>query len=89
VLSVASGVVIRASRQAAYGNLVEIDHGNGFRTRYAHNEALLVKPGDHVTAGQVIAKMGSSGRASAPHVHFEVLRNGARVNPASFVSNLR
>jgi len=89
VLSVASGVVIRASRQAAYGNLVEIDHGNGYRTRYAHNEELLVRPGDHVTAGQVIAKMGSSGRASAPHVHFEVLRNGARVNPSSFVSNLR
>jgi len=89
VLSVASGVVIRASRQAAYGNLVEIDHGNGYRTRYAHNDELLVRPGDHVTAGQIIAKMGSSGRASAPHVHFEVLRNGARVNPSSFVSNLR
>jgi len=89
VLSVASGVVIRASRHTAYGNLVEIDHGNGYRTRYAHNEQMVVKPGDHVTAGQVIAKMGSTGRASAPHVHFEVLKNGAIINPSSFVSHLR
>jgi murein DD-endopeptidase MepM/ murein hydrolase activator NlpD len=89
VLSVASGVVIRASRQAAYGNLVEIDHGNGYRTRYAHNEQLMVKPGDHVTAGQVIGLMGDTGRASAPHVHFEVLKNGSIINPSSFVSHLR
>jgi len=89
VLSVASGVVIRASRQAAYGNMVEIDHGNGYRTRYAHNQELVVKPGDHVTAGQVIALMGSTGRASAPHVHFEVLKDGSIINPSSFVSHLR
>jgi len=89
VLSVASGVVIRASRQAAYGNMVEIDHGNGYRTRYAHNDQLVVKPGDHVTAGQIIALMGSTGRASAPHVHFEVLKDGATINPSSFVSHLR
>ena len=89
VLSVASGVVIRASRQSAYGNMVEIDHGNGYRTRYAHNEQLMVSPGDHVTAGQIIALMGSTGRASAPHVHFEVLKNGAIINPSSFVSHLR
>jgi len=89
VLSVASGVVIRASRQAAYGNLVEIDHGNGYRTRYAHNDQLVVKPGDLVTAGQTIALMGSTGRASAPHVHFEVLKDGNIINPSSFVSNLR
>jgi murein DD-endopeptidase MepM/ murein hydrolase activator NlpD len=89
VLSVASGVVIRAARSGAYGNTVEIDHGNGYRTRYAHNESLEVKPGDHVSAGQVIARLGSTGRASAPHVHFEVLKDGAPINPASFVSNLR
>lgn len=89
VLSVASGVVIRASKQAAYGNIVEIDHGNGYRTRYAHNEELKVKPGDLVTAGQTIALMGSTGRASAPHVHFEVLKDGRTINPSSFVSNLR
>ncbi len=89
VLSVASGVVIWASSRAAYGNTVEIDHGNGFRTRYAHNEDLVVKAGDHVTAGQVIARMGSSGRSSAPHVHFEVLKDGNRINPSRFVKQLR
>ncbi len=89
VLSVASGVVIWASSRAAYGNTVEIDHGNGFRTRYAHNEELAVKAGDHVTAGQVIARMGSSGRSSAPHVHFEVLKEGNRINPSRFVKQLR
>jgi len=89
VLSVASGVVIRAYKHRTYGNVVEIDHGNGYRTRYAHNESLLVAAGDHVTAGQAIGRMGSSGRASAPHVHFEVLKDGALVNPSRFVSNLR
>ncbi|MFC1695414.1 M23 family metallopeptidase [Pseudomonadota bacterium] len=89
VLSVASGVVIWAANRTGYGKTVEIDHGNGYRTRYAHSDELTVKAGEHVNAGQVIALMGSTGRASAPHVHFEVLKDGSRVNPASFVSNLR
>ena len=89
VLSVAGGVVIWASKKAGYGNTVEIDHGNGYQTRYAHNEKVLVKPGDHVAAGDVIALLGDSGRASAPHVHFEVLSNGVRIDPAKFVSQLR
>jgi len=89
VLSVASGVVVWSGSRTGFGKTVEIDHGNGYRTRYAHNEMLLVSPGTHVTAGQLIAKMGSTGRASAPHVHFEVLQNGVAVNPAKFVGNLR
>jgi murein DD-endopeptidase MepM/ murein hydrolase activator NlpD len=89
VLSVASGVVISAANRLGYGSTVEIDHGNGYQTRYAHNHELQVKAGDHVTAGQVIALMGDTGRASAPHVHFEVLRNGSRINPAKFVGQLR
>jgi len=89
VLSVAGGVVIWAGSQNGYGKIVEIDHGNGYRTRYAHSDELVVTVGDHVTAGQVIAKLGSTGRASAPHVHFEVLKNGSRINPGRFVSNLR
>lgn len=89
VHSVASGVVIWAGNRASYGRMVEIDHGNGYRTRYAHNEDIVVRPGDHVSAGQVIAHMGSSGRASAPHVHFEVLKDGARINPSRYVSHLR
>jgi murein DD-endopeptidase MepM/ murein hydrolase activator NlpD len=89
VLSVASGVVTWAANQTGYGNTVEIDHGNGFRTRYAHSDKLTVNAGDHVSAGQVIALMGSTGRASAPHVHFEVMKDGARINPARYVGNLR
>jgi len=89
VLSVASGVVIWAANRTGYGSTVEIDHGNGYQTRYAHNKQLQVKAGDHVTSGQVIALMGDSGRASAPHVHFEVLQNGNRVNPSHFVGQLR
>jgi len=89
VLSVASGVVISAANRIGYGSTVEIDHGNGYQTRYAHNHELQVKAGDHVTAGQVIALMGDTGRASAPHVHFEVLRNGSRIDPAKFVGQLR
>jgi murein DD-endopeptidase MepM/ murein hydrolase activator NlpD len=89
VLSVASGVVIWASNRPGYGKTVEIDHGNGYRTRYAHSDTLMVKAGDHVNTGQVIALMGSTGRASAPHVHFEVLKDGKRINPGSMVGQLR
>ena len=60
---------------------VEIDHGNGYVTRYAHNQKNLVKVGDKIAKGQLIAKMGSSGRSTGPHVHFEVLRNGRVVDP--------
>jgi len=89
VLSVANGVVVWAGNSGAYGKTVEIDHGNGYQTRYAHNDSLVVQPGDPVKAGQVIAKLGSTGRTSAPHVHFEVLLNGKTVNPSSFVGTLR
>ncbi|MGD8347531.1 MAG: M23 family metallopeptidase, partial [Lysobacterales bacterium] len=89
VLSVASGVVTWAGPRATYGNTVEIDHGNGYVTRYAHNRDLAVKPGDRVTAGQLIAQLGSTGRASGPHVHFEVLKDGGRINPSRFVKQLR
>lgn len=89
VLSVAAGVVIWAGRKAGYGYTVEIDHGNGYQTRYAHSQELKVQPGDRVVAGDVIALLGDSGRTSAPHVHFEVLRNGVAVDPAKFVGTLR
>jgi murein DD-endopeptidase MepM/ murein hydrolase activator NlpD len=89
VLSVANGVVVWAGNRGGYGKTIEIDHGNGYQTRYAHNDSLEVEPGDSVKAGQVIARLGSTGRAQAPHVHFEVLLNGNTVNPSRFVSNLR
>jgi murein DD-endopeptidase MepM/ murein hydrolase activator NlpD len=89
VLGVASGVVIWSGSRQGYGNLLEIDHGNGYITRYAHNDELLVKVGDGITAGQTIAKMGETGRASSPHVHFEVLFKGTAVNPYQFVKQMR
>jgi murein DD-endopeptidase MepM/ murein hydrolase activator NlpD len=85
VLSVATGVVIRAGAASGYGNLVEINHGSGYTTRYGHNQEVLVSVGDTVTRGQPIALMGSTGRSTGPHVHFEVLRNGRQVDPLSFI----
>lgn len=89
VLGVASGVVTWSGSRQGYGKLLEIDHGNGYITRYAHNNELLVKAGDGITAGQVIAKMGKTGRATSAHVHFEVLYKGKAVNPYQFVTQMR
>jgi murein DD-endopeptidase MepM/ murein hydrolase activator NlpD len=85
VLAVAAGIVTRAGLASGYGNLVEINHGNGYVTRYGHNQNLLVAVGASVVRGQPVALMGSTGRSTGPHVHFEVLRNGAHINPLSFV----
>src|SRR5690606_3030789 len=76
VLAVAAGIVTRVDVDRGYGHLVEISHGNGYTTRYAHNSKALVQVGETVTRGQPIALMGSTGRSTGPHVHFEVLRNG-------------
>ncbi len=87
VLAVAAGIVTWAGPREGYGNLVEINHGKGYSTRYAHNETILVKVGDEVQRGQAIATVGSTGRSTGPHVHFEVLRNGVQVDPMSFVGH--
>ena len=89
ILGVASGVVTWSGTRQGYGKLLEIDHGNGYITRYAHNDELLAKVGDSISVGQVIAKMGTTGRASSPHVHFEVLYRGEAVNPYKFVKQMR
>ena len=89
VNGVASGVVTWSGSRRGFGKLVEIDHGNGYITRYAHNDELLVKAGQGISAGQIIAKMGATGRASSPHVHFEVLYKGEAVNPNQFVRQMR
>ncbi|RMG29509.1 MAG: M23 family metallopeptidase [Gammaproteobacteria bacterium] len=86
VVAVAAGVVTWAGERAGYGKLVEINHGNGYVTRYGHNSVLLVKKGDRVEKGQAIARMGSTGRSTGPHVHFEVLYHGRTVNPARFLA---
>ncbi len=89
VLTVASGVVIFAGRHPAYGNMIDIDHGNGYVTRYAHNDKNLVTVGDVVTGGQLIGKMGATGRATGSHLHFEVWFEGKAINPKKFVSAIR
>ncbi len=85
VVATGAGVVTYAGPRYGYGRMVEINHGNGFVTRYAHAKELLVTVGDVVKKGQVIAHMGSSGRSTGPHVHFEVLRNGKVVNPLQYI----
>ena len=85
VVAVASGVVVRSEKASGYGNFVEIRHADGYSTLYAHNQKNLVKSGDMVNKGQAIALLGSTGRSSGPHVHFEVHRNGKIVNPIRFV----
>ena len=85
VTAVAAGVVTWAGERTGYGKLIEINHGDGFTTRYAHNERTLVTVGETVKRGERIALMGSTGRSTGPHVHFEVLRNGRQVNPLSYI----
>jgi murein DD-endopeptidase MepM/ murein hydrolase activator NlpD len=89
VVSVAGGVVSYAGKKPGYGNVVEIDHGNGYMTRYAHNDRNVVDVGTPVRAGELIAKMGSTGRATGVHVHFEVWLNGRLVNPAEYIRAIR
>ncbi|MBX2858557.1 MAG: M23 family metallopeptidase [Cellvibrionaceae bacterium] len=85
IVAVASGVVTWADHRNGYGTLVEINHGNGFKTRYGHCKDSLVKVGDVVKKGQVIALMGTSGRSTGPHVHFEVYKNGRTVDPSAYI----
>jgi murein DD-endopeptidase MepM/ murein hydrolase activator NlpD len=87
VLAVGQGVVSWAGPRAGYGVLVEINHGNGFVTRYAHNSSVDVAVGDTVQRGQAIAVVGSSGRSTGPHVHFEVLKNGRQIDPMAFIGH--
>jgi len=85
VVTVAAGVVIYSGKRTGYGNLVEIDHGKGYTTRYGHALVNMVKVGEVVKKGQVVAKMGTTGRSTGPHVHFEVLYNGRAVNPRRYI----
>ena len=84
VLATDSGKVIVAGFGKSYGNYVVIDHGNGYTSLYAHNSRLCVSVGDTVVRGQVIAKVGSTGNSTGPHIHFEISKNGTLVNPMSF-----
>ena len=85
VAAIAPGVVTWAGERYGYGKLVEIDHGNGYRTRYAHNQAVEVAVGERVTKGEVVGKVGRSGRSTGPHIHLEVLHNGDQIDPRKFL----
>jgi murein DD-endopeptidase MepM/ murein hydrolase activator NlpD len=87
VVAVGDGVVSWAGKRSGYGTMVEVTHGNGYVTRYGHNKKSLVAVGETVKKGQLIAMMGSTGRSTGPHVHFEVLRNGKTVNPGKYINN--
>jgi len=88
VVAVAAGVVTASGRRSGYGNTVEISHADGYVTLYAHNQSNLVQVGDLVQRGQTIAKVGSTGRSTGYHVHFEVSQNGRVVNPASYIARV-
>lgn len=86
VPAAAPGVVVEAGERGAYGLTVLIEHESGVRTRYAHLSAMAVGPGDRVLQGQGIGRVGQSGRATGPHLHFEVIRHGQRVDPSTVVA---
>ncbi|TPV56124.1 M23 family metallopeptidase [Aestuariibacter sp. GS-14] len=87
VVATAAGIVTWSGDRYGYGKLVEIEHGDGLVTRYGHNDSLLVNKGDLVTKGQVIAQMGSTGRSTGAHVHYEVIKSGQKVDPLPYVYN--
>lgn len=86
ILATAPGTVITAGKTGGYGNMVEIDHGNGITTRYAHLSTILVNAGDKITTGEAIARSGSTGRSTGPHLHYEVRLNGEAVDPMRFLT---
>jgi murein DD-endopeptidase MepM/ murein hydrolase activator NlpD len=85
VIATGAGVITWSGDRYGYGKLVEIDHGNGLRTRYGHNAGLKVQVGDVVTKGQAIAYVGNTGRSTGAHVHYEVLKNGEQIDPLPYV----
>ncbi|SEN32702.1 Peptidase family M23 [Sphingomonas gellani] len=86
VYATADGIIDHASRLGGYGNMVEVDHGKGIATRYGHLSKILVSDGQKVTRGQLIALMGSTGRSTGPHLHYEVRIDGHAVNPIPFLT---
>jgi murein DD-endopeptidase MepM/ murein hydrolase activator NlpD len=82
----AAGVVVRAGWAGGYGRMVEVDHGNGFATRYAHLSKVLVKVGQKLKAGETVGRTGSSGRSTGPHLHYEIRHNGRAINPIRFLA---
>ena len=89
VVVVASGIVVDVGSNDSYGQVIDVGHGGGYLTRYAHHKEALVRRGDVVRKGDVIALMGNSGRTTGPHVHFEILKDGTQIDPTSYVTRSR
>jgi murein DD-endopeptidase MepM/ murein hydrolase activator NlpD len=88
IYATADGTVLRSGwNSGGYGNLIEIDHGRGITTRFGHLSAILVRPGDHITRGELIGRMGSTGRSTGTHLHYEVRIDGRAVNPIPFMKS--
>lgn len=87
IYAAADGIVAQAERMSDYGNIVRVDHGSGLDTRYAHLSKFLVKVGDRVSKGQPIAEVGSTGRSTGPHLHYEVRLNGVPLDPRKYLQN--
>lgn len=85
VMAIAAGVVTFAGEKSGYGKMIEINHGDGVTTRYGHHDALRAASGDIVRKGQIIGEMGSSGRSTGPHVHYEIFKKGRSVDPSVFI----
>ncbi len=85
ILATAKGVVTKAFLNGSYGRYIEIDHGNGYTTKFAHMKKLLVKRGEHVKRGQAIGTVGSSGRSTGPHLHYEVCLDNKPINPSKYM----
>jgi murein DD-endopeptidase MepM/ murein hydrolase activator NlpD len=89
IYAAAGGIVAQAESTPDYGNIVKIDHGSGLETRYAHASRLMVKPGDRVEKGQLIAEVGNTGRSTGAHLHFEVRLNGVALDPRKYLQASR
>jgi murein DD-endopeptidase MepM/ murein hydrolase activator NlpD len=87
VMAPADGVVTAVGREADFGNVLALDHGYGYLTRYAHTARVLVRPGQRVQRGQVVALVGNTGKSTGPHLHYEVLRHGVPVDPQDYIIN--
>lgn len=87
IRAAADGIVSAAEQGGAYGKLVKIEHGAGLETRYAHTSKILVKVGERVTKGQIVAEVGSTGRSTGPHLHYEIRLNGAALDPRKYLNN--
>jgi murein DD-endopeptidase MepM/ murein hydrolase activator NlpD len=88
IKAVAGGIVVDSKWVGGYGNMVEVKHADGYTTRYAHNQKNIVKVGEVIEKGDVVALLGNTGRSTGPHVHFEVRKHGNPINPMRFINNI-